>query len=223
MSENRTCRCLVASCAWNGINWQWKCKSALYGSGLSDPQRRQKSPWKEKVRERPRESIWQGEKKKKTHQAAKGLKAEHDGKGAQKPRKCTEKREKKTFRTWESNPEVKGHKDREKFQNMPKLCHMLSLSNRPTWTGGCFSYWLPCCHMTGTDTAVGTCTGTHIHTMGNDEESGRDRRNMWSRQGSFWHSVRLGGEERWQLMLTNRMDRGEFCLWSQRVKSHGRR
>lgn len=68
---------------------------------------REKSPERRKCVRGPGKAFdGEGRKKKKqknhkkTHQAAKGLKAEHDGKGAQKPRKCTEKREeKKTFRT----------------------------------------------------------------------------------------------------------------------------
>lgn len=45
--------------------------------------------------------------------------------------------------------------------------HKLLVDSCPTWSGGCFSYWLPCCHMThkhthtDKDTAVGTCTKAH--------------------------------------------------------------
>lgn len=63
--------------------------------------------------------------------------------------------------------------------------------------------------MTGTDTAVGRCTRTHTHAQW--EMRGKRERQEKHVIKTGEHRT-LGDEERWRLMLTNRMDRGGGLL-----------
>lgn len=103
-----------------------------------------------------------------------------------------------------------------------------ALDSSPTWTGGCFSYWLPCCHMTQTDTVVGTYTRTNKQTnthTGKTVDSRRNRKDTWSRdtdaskkdRWSQKHGVCAATRGVWRLTATNGMMSLRFSSGRRRV------